>query len=64
MDVKKAQEFVNEKLVSDFILKLTPEKAREIGINHRSALAYLKKKAKDGSLNFKAKNVNRAVNYI
>ncbi|MCM1987485.1 hypothetical protein [Methanococcoides seepicolus] len=49
MDVKKAQEFINEKLVYDFILKLSPERAREIGIEHRSALAYLKKKAKMGN---------------
>ena len=62
LDVKKAQEFINEKLVYDFILNLTPERAREIGIKHRSALAYLKKKAKGGDLNFKAKNVRRIVN--
>jgi hypothetical protein len=60
LDVKQAQEFVNEKLVYEFILKLTPEKAREIGIKHRSALTYLKKKATDGELNFKGKNVRRA----
>ncbi|MDA0525384.1 hypothetical protein [Methanococcoides alaskense] len=59
LDVKKAQEFINEKLVYDYILKLTPEKAREIGIKHRSALAYLKKKAKEGSLNLKARNVRK-----
>jgi hypothetical protein len=28
LNVKKAQEFVDEKLVYDFILNLTPEKAR------------------------------------
>ena len=43
----------------DFILNLTPDKAREIGIKHRSALAYLKKKAKGGDLNFKSRNVRR-----
>ncbi|ABE51539.1 DNA polymerase [Methanococcoides burtonii] len=59
LDVKKAQEFIDEKLVYDLILKLTPEKARDIGIKHRSALAYLKKKAKEGKLNFKSKNVKR-----
>ena len=48
---------IDEKLVYDFILKLTPEKAREIGIKHRSALAYLKKKAKEGNLNLKTKNI-------
>ena len=59
LDVKKAQEFVDEKLICDFILNLTPDKAREIGIKHRSALAYLKKKAKEGDLNFKSRNVKR-----
>ena len=48
LDVKKAQEFVDEKIVYDFILNLTPDKAREIGIKHRYILAYLKKKAKEG----------------
>ena len=61
LDVKKAQEFINERLVYDFILNLTPEKAREIGIKHRSALAYLKKKVKEGELNFKVMNVRRIV---
>lgn len=58
-DVKKAQEFINEKAVYDFILNLTPEKARETGIKHRSALAYLKKKAKEENLNFKSRNVKK-----
>ena len=57
LDVKKAQEFVDEKSVYDFILNLTPDKTREIGIKHRSALAYLKKKAKGGDLNFTSRNV-------
>ena len=48
LDVKQAQVFVDEKLVYGFILKLTPEKAREIGIEHRSSLAYLKKKQMKG----------------
>ena len=42
-------------------LNLTPDKAREIGIKHRSALAYLKKKAKGGDLNFKLRTVRRIV---
>lgn len=57
LDVKKAQEFINERSVYDFILNLTPEKARVIRIKHGSALAYLKKKAKEGELNFKARNL-------
>ncbi|MDR6223515.1 hypothetical protein [Methanococcoides alaskense] len=61
LDVKKAQEFINEKRVYDFVLKLTPEKAREIEIKHRSALAYLKKKAKEGDLNFKSRNVRNVI---
>ncbi|WP_406657351.1 hypothetical protein V7O62_02015 [Methanolobus sp. ZRKC2] len=35
LDVKIAQEFINEKAVYDFILNLTPEKARQIWIKHR-----------------------------
>ncbi|MDW7733674.1 MAG: hypothetical protein SCH66_14750 [Methanolobus sp.] len=61
LDVKKAQEFINEKAVYDFILNLTPEKAQELGIKHRSALAYLKKKAKEGDLNFKHRNLRRTM---
>jgi hypothetical protein len=64
LDVKKAQEFINEKAVYDFILQLTPEKARQIGIRHRSALAYLKKKAKEGELNFKSRNVKRLIDSL
>jgi len=64
LDVKKAQEFVDEKLVYGFILNLTPEKAREIGIKHRSALAYLKKKAKEGDLNFRSRNVKIIVKSV
>ena len=60
--MKKAQEFINEKAVYDFILNLTPEKARQIGIKHRSALAYLKEKANEGELNFKSRNVKRVIN--
>ncbi|WP_406661888.1 hypothetical protein V7O66_05085 [Methanolobus sp. ZRKC3] len=33
--------------IREFILNLTPAEAREIGIKHGSALAYLNKKAKD-----------------
>jgi hypothetical protein len=64
LDVKKAQEFINERFVYDFILNLTPDKAREIGIQHRSSLAYLKKKAKEGDLNFKSRNVRKMVNIL
>jgi hypothetical protein len=64
LDVKKAQEFINENAVYDFILQLTLERAREIGIKHRSALAYLKEKAKEGELNFKSRNVKRVISYI
>jgi hypothetical protein len=49
LDVRKAQEFINENAVYDFILNLTPERARELGIKHRSALAYLKKKQRKES---------------
>ncbi len=59
LGAKKAQEFINEKAVYDFILNMTPERARELGIKHRSSLAYLKKKAKEGELNFKSRNVRR-----
>ena len=62
LDITRSQVFVDEKSVYDFILNLTPEKAREIGIKHRSALAYLKKKAKEENLNFKARNVRKLVN--
>jgi hypothetical protein len=64
LGVKKAQEFINERTVYDFILNLTPEKARELGIKHRSALAYLKKKAKDGELNFKSQNMKQIVLHV
>ncbi len=55
LDVKKAQQFIDEDKIKEKILALTPEEARELGIKHRSALAYLKKKAKEGELNFNTK---------
>ena len=61
LDVKKAQEFVDEDRIKEKILALTPEEARELGIKHRSALAYLMKKAKEGDLNFKTGNVRRVL---
>jgi hypothetical protein len=60
--VRKTQKFIDEKTVEKFNLGLTPEDAREIGIKHRSALAYLKKIAKEGELNFKSRNVKRIIN--
>jgi hypothetical protein len=60
--VRKTQKFIDEKTVEKFNLGLTPEDAREIGIKHRSALAYLKKKAKETELNFKVRNVERIIN--
>ncbi|MHC1754340.1 MAG: hypothetical protein AB9861_02725 [Methanosarcina sp.] len=52
MDVEKPQVFINEEEVINFILALTPEKTRKIGIKHRSELKYLKEKAREGKLNF------------
>jgi hypothetical protein len=62
LDVVKPQKFIDGEAVEKFILGLTPEEAREIGIKHRSALAYLKKIAKEGELNFKSRNVKRIIN--
>ncbi|APH38231.1 DNA polymerase [Methanohalophilus halophilus] len=59
LDVVRPQKFIDGKAVEKFILGLTPEDARRIGIKHRSALAYLKKKAKEGELNFKSRNMER-----
>ena len=64
LDITRYQVFVDEKSVYDFILNLTPEKAREIGIKHRSALAYLKKKANGGVLNYKSCNIRRIISYL
>ena len=64
MDVTMSQVFINEKAVYDLILNLTPERAREIGIKHRSALAYLMKKAKEEELNFQTRNMKRIINIV
>ncbi|APH39482.1 hypothetical protein BHR79_08315 [Methanohalophilus halophilus] len=52
LDVVKPQTFLDEEEVRQYILDLTPEDAKRIGIKHRSALAYLKKKAKEGGIEF------------
>ena len=62
LKVKEAQVFINEEELKNKILALTPKEAREIGIKHRSALAYLKKKAKEENLNFKGRNVRKLAN--
>ena len=54
--------FVDEKSVYDLILNLIPRTAREIGIKYRSELSYLKKKAREGDLNFRSRNVRKIVN--
>lgn len=61
LDVVKPQKFIDEEEVRQYILGLTPEEARKVGIKHRSALAYLKKRAKEGELNFKARNVRKII---
>ncbi|MCC4770458.1 hypothetical protein FXV91_09755 [Methanosarcina sp. DH2] len=63
LDVIKPQVFINEEEITNFILDLTPEDARKIGIKHRSELKYLKKNAKEGKLNFNSKNVRKIINY-
>ncbi|WP_048902131.1 hypothetical protein [Methanohalophilus mahii] len=52
LDVVKPQKFIDEEEVRQYILGLTPEEARMIGIKHRSALAYLKKKSKGRRVEF------------
>jgi len=52
LDVEKPQVFINKEEIINFILALTPEETRKIGIKHRSKLKYLKEKAREGKLNF------------
>ena len=47
----------------EFILNLTPAKAKEIGITHRSELSYLKKKAREGKLNFNTPVMRKILKY-
>ena len=64
LDVARSQVFVNEEELKMKILALTPKEAREIGIKYRSALAYLKKKANGGDLNFKSSNIRKIISYL
>jgi hypothetical protein len=61
LDVTKSQGFINEEELKQNILALTPEEARKLGIKHRSALAYLKKKATEGGLNIKSRNFKKII---
>jgi hypothetical protein len=45
------------------ILALTPEEARKIEIESKNGLNYLKKKAREGKLNFNTKNMKKIVKY-
>jgi urease gamma subunit len=40
-------------------LGLTPKEAQKLGMKYRSVLAYLKKKARGGDLNYKSRNVKK-----
>jgi hypothetical protein len=64
LDVTNSQVFINEESVRRFIQNLTPEEARKLGVKHRSALAYLKKKTKEGKLNFKSRNIERIMSTL
>jgi len=64
LDVTKSQVFINEEEIKQKILALTPEEARKIGIKHRSTLAYLKKKAKEGNLSFNSQNLKQILNHL
>ncbi len=63
LDVTGAQGFINEEETINFILTLIPEKARKIGIKHRSELKYLKEKARERKLNFNTTNMQKILKY-
>jgi hypothetical protein len=63
LDIDRPQVFINEEEIKNFILPLTPEEARKIGIKHRSELKYLKKKAREGKLNFNTSIMRKIVEY-
>ncbi|MCC4771839.1 hypothetical protein FXV91_17210 [Methanosarcina sp. DH2] len=62
LDVTGAQVFINQEEIKQKILAITPEERRKIGIS-RSELGYLKKNAKEGTLNFNTKNVRIITEY-
>ena len=60
LEVTKPQIFVNMEEIKQKILALTPEKAREIGIKHRSTLKRIKDRImKDGIINLGTKEVKK-----
>jgi hypothetical protein len=63
LDVKKPQLFIDEEKIKNIILALTPEEARKIGIESKNGLNYLKKKAREGKLNFNSKNMRKIIKY-
>jgi hypothetical protein len=63
LDVTKPQTFINEKEIIIFILALTPQDARKMGIKHRSELKYIKEKAREGTLNFNTSVMRRLLKY-
>ena len=62
LGVTKPQVFIDEEKITNLVLALISKEARKIGIN-RSELSYLKKKAREGKLNFNSKNVRKIINY-
>jgi DNA polymerase elongation subunit (family B) len=63
LEVTKPQFFINEEEINQNILALTPEEARKIGIEYRSELSYLKKKAREGKLNFNTSVMRKILKY-
>lgn len=47
--------------IREFVLNLTPDKAREIGINYRSTLNKLKNRVKEGDFKLDTKEMKKII---
>ena len=63
LEITRPQVFISEEEIKNFILDLTPEEARKIGIKHRSELKYLKENAREGKLNLNTSNPRKIIKY-
>lgn len=60
LNVTKPQIFINMEEIKQNILALTPEKARKMGIKHRSTLKRIKDRImKDDKINLKTREVSK-----
>jgi hypothetical protein len=59
LESNRVEMYYDIEKIREFILNLTPAKAREIGIENRSTLKQLKDRVREGELNLNTKEMKK-----